>query len=232
MSPIDTIGKIGTVVISLLMFYLVFVVCYAIYLYFSPNTTRPTVGWYWFQFINNIIGVGPQPFTVATSNIAVGNDVLWTNTNGNLSNCMSNCNITSGCIGFQYTYGTTGNTCVSFSGIKALVPPPAGTTANTYFVAGNEPSQTYVQFVNQNATTPSSIPSYTGSSVLDCGSNCAANSTCNGFALTTLTNLCAQSNTVTTATLASVAGTSTYILFPTSNIVSVGTPYATAGILP
>jgi len=242
MSVVDIIVKAGSLILTLLMLYAIFAVIYAVYLYFSPNTTRPTSGWYWPSFLNAITGAGPQTFSVVASNVAVGNDILGTISNATPTTCMSNCNVTKNCIGFIInTDGTTGNAnvCTTFTTLSGLVPAP---NANTYIVSGNEPSFVYDIFPNLNIPLPSKIPAYTskatGSSfgvaknIMDCAANCSANSTCNGFSISS-TSLCAQSNAVTlTTTLAAVAGTTTCIADSSYTPQTIGAPYATSGILP
>jgi hypothetical protein len=229
MSPIDLITKIGSMILSLVMLYIIFVVFYSFYLYINPNTSRPSTGWYWPDFLSTFVGVGPQSFSVATSNIAVGNDTLGQLKNVMATDCMSNCNITKDCIGF--VYDSSANTCTTFTTAPGILPGPS--QSNVYYVTGNEPSNAYIQFTNMNITTPSSIPAYVSTNIpSDCAANCAANSLCTGFAINMTTGMCGQSNSVTTTTtLSSVAGTNTYILTPVS-LTSLGTPYASSGLLP
>jgi hypothetical protein len=178
MSPIDIALSLAKAAVSLIMLYIIGVIGYSLYLFFNPDKGRPS-GWYWPDFINEWIGT-PKTFSVATSNIAIGTDLLDQIINvASAADCMSNCNINIDCIGFLHD--PLSNTCNTFSIISGLIPQRAA-YANVYIVDGNEPKG-FIRSLNMGQNLSSNIASYISTDLqkTDCAANCAANVTCTGF---------------------------------------------------
>jgi hypothetical protein len=160
------------------MLYIIGAIGYSIYLFFNPDKGRPS-GWYWPDFINEWIGM-PKTFLVATSNIAIGTDILDQIINvASANDCMSNCNNNKDCIGF--VYHASSNTCNTFSIISAI-SPLAIDDSNVYIVDGNIPKG-FVMNMNVSQNLMSNIAPYVTNDILmtDCFANCASNVTCTGF---------------------------------------------------
>jgi hypothetical protein len=206
MSPIDIALSVAKLTVSLIMLYIIGAIGYAIYLFFNPDMGRPS-GWYWPDFINDWIGM-PKTFSVATGNIAVGNDVLDNLINvASVNECMSNCNQNVDCIGFVYNQSS--NTCNTFSIIGGLFPVDVG-GSNVYIVDGNAPKG-FITRDNMGQNLSSNIAPYSGSLGLDCAANCAANVTCTGFTLVKQT--CSQQTDPTFGTaLVATTGTISFLV--------------------
>jgi hypothetical protein len=190
MSPIDIAVSIAKLTVSLIMLYIIGAIGYAIYLFFNPDKGRPS-GWYWPDFINEWIGM-PKTFSVATSNIAIGTDILDQIINvASANDCMSNCNNNKDCIGFVYV--ASSNTCNTFSVIGGLLPAAGSSVSNVYIVDGNVPKG-FILKSNMGQSLRSNIAPYSSPwASLDCAANCAANVTCTGFTMSgTPQLLCSQ----------------------------------------
>jgi hypothetical protein len=207
MSPIDIALSVAKVTVSLIMLYIIGAIGYALFLFFNADMGRPS-GWYWPDFINDWIGM-PKTFSVATGNVAVGNDVLDKLINvASVNECMSNCNQNVDCIGF--VHNASSNTCNTFSIIGGLYPLDLG-GSNVYIVDGNAPKG-FIMRDNMGQSLSSNIAPYsTGSLGLDCAANCAANVTCTGFTLVGLT--CSQQTDPTFGTaLVATTGTISFLV--------------------
>ena len=206
MSPIDIALSLAKASVSLIMLYIIGVIGYSLYLFFNADMGRPS-GWYWPDFINEWIGL-PKTFSVATGNVAVGNDVLDNLINvASVNDCMSNCNHTTDCIGF--VYNASSNTCNTFSIIGGVYP--MNDVSNVYIVDGNAPKG-FIAHSNMGQNLTSNIARYSGSLGLDCAANCAANVTCTGFTFIA-PNICAQQTDPTFgATLTSMTNTTSYTM--------------------
>ena len=180
MSPIDIALSVAKLTVSLIMLYIIGAIGYAIYLFFNPDVGRPS-GWYWPDFINEWIGM-PKTFSVATSNIAIGTDILDQIINvASANDCMSNCNQTTDCIGFVYNQSS--NTCNTFSIIGGIFPAE-GSLSNVYIVDGNAPNG-FIVHSQMNQVLSSNIAPYSGTIELElsCAANCASNVSCTGFSI-------------------------------------------------
>lgn len=206
MSPIDIALSLAKASVSLIMLYIIGVIGYSLYLFFNADMGRPS-GWYWPDFINEWIGM-PKTFSVATGNVAVGNDVLDNLINvASVNECMSNCNNTADCIGF--VHNASSNTCNTFSIIGGIIPAE-GLLSNVYIVDGNAPKG-FIGHKNMGQSLSSNIAPYSGSLGMDCAANCAANVTCTGFTLAL--NICAQQTDPTFGTsLTSMTNTGSFTM--------------------
>ena len=221
------VGGLVSIVATCVVLYILFVICYAVYLYFTPNKLRPKSGLFWPSFINNWIG-SPQTFSMVTGRIAVGNDILNKLINVNAVACMSNCNVTKDCIGF-IMYNTS-NTCNTFTVISSTIPDVL-LSANVYVTDGNLPTTQYALDIGKTFSYTSNILSYISSSPADCASNCSSNATCTGFTYSILNTTCIQQSNVyfTTSNLTASVGFNSYTM-STPSFTEVGNPYAESGL--
>jgi hypothetical protein len=221
------IGGLISIGVTVCVLYILFVICYSVYLYFTPNKLRPKSAFYWPSFINNWLG-NPQTFSMAAGSIAVGNDILNTLTNVHAVDCMSNCNVTENCVGF--TMYDTSNTCNTFTVISSTIPDLTS-RANVYVTDGNVPTSQYILNLGKTYSQTSNIQSYISSSPANCGSNCSSNAVCTGFTYNILNGTCIQQSNVyfTTSNLTAATGFNSYTR-GSINYTEVGNPYAESGL--
>jgi hypothetical protein len=222
MGAAEILQKLPSIAMTIIVFYLVFVVSYSIYLLVNRKneSVLPPTAWWWPTMLNEYLHVYPRNYTYM-SNVTAPTSFV-SNTFSNVSTakmCKTKCeNSPDDCIGFEFKLAS--NTCTTYSSIGF----PIEYTGNTiYIVQGNEPSDIYKTYKEQGVKTgtpASNIASFIATSYLQCSSNCSSNVTCLGFEYKTATNECIQRTTMDSSNLVATAGTTSYILETASLVKS------------
>lgn len=221
MGAAEILQNLPSVVMTLVVFYILFVVVYSIYLLINRKNESiiPPTSWWWPTMLNQYLHVYPRNY-VYMSNVTASTSFV-SNTFSNVSSakmCKTKCeNSPDDCVGFEINL--LSNTCVTYSSIGF----PIEHSNSIYVVKGNEPSDVYKTYLNKqvNSTTPASnIASFIATSYIQCSSNCSSNVTCLGFEYKQATNQCIQRTTIDSSNIVDSTDTTIFILEKASMLKS------------
>lgn len=214
MGVVDLLQKLPSIAMTIAVFYIVGIVCYAIYLLINrtdENVLPPTDAWWWPTMLNEFVHVYPRKYTYLSNVTAPTSFVSNTFSNVTVKNCKTKCEGSpDDCVGFESNLAS--NNCITYSSIGFPIEYSGN---NLYVVEGNEPKYAYTTYKNQQVssnTLASNISSYIATSYLDCSSNCSSNPECQGFEYKSASNECIQRTTMDSSNLATSTTITSYIL--------------------